>query len=176
MKEKKFYTHLYEGNGKGKTSAAVGSAIRMAGSGGKVLLGQFLKSGTSSELEVLRHIPQITVLEVEKTFGFTFQMTEEVRKEAAKYYQNYFENAVRLAEEQQVQMLILDEFVDAYRMEFLDQDEALEFLKKPHFYELILTGHNPPTELIAVADYHTVFEMKKHPYEEGVTARQGIEF
>ena len=167
---------LYEGNGKGKTTAAVGAAVRMAGSGGKVLFCQFLKSGTSAELSVLRQIPQIQVLEVAKSFGFTFRMTEEVKREAADFYRNYFKEAVRIAEEQQMQMLVLDEFVDACVLGFLDTDEALASLEKREYCEVILTGHNPTEEITNIADYHTFFEMKKHPYQEGIAARSGIEF
>lgn len=168
---------LYEGNGKGKTTAAVGAAVRMAGGGGKVLFCQFLKSGTSAELSVLRQIPQIQVLEVTKSFGFTFRMTEKVKREAADFYRNYFKEAVRIAVEQQMQMLVLDEFVDACVLGFLDTDEALAALEKLREHcEVILTGHNPTVEITNIVDYHTFFEMKKHPYQEGLAARSGIEF
>lgn len=168
---------LYEGNGKGKTTAAVGAAVRMAGSGGNVLFCQFLKSGTSSELSILRQIPQIEVLEVTKSFGFTFRMTEEVKREASQFFQNYFEQAVKQAVEQNVQMIVLDEFVDACVLGFLDTEVALASLKKLREQcEIILTGHNPTEEITNIADYHTFFEMKKHPYKEGLAARRGIEF
>ncbi len=176
MQEKKSYIHLYEGNGKGKTSAAVGAAVRMAGTGKKVLFCQFLKGGDSSELAILRRIPEIEVLEVEKSFGFTFRMTEEARREAEAYYRCHWKKAVAKAGAQQVGMLVLDEFVDAFRQGFVEREEALSYLRGEHDCEIILTGHHPPEELVALADYHTLFEMKKHPYEQGVAARRGIEF
>ena len=68
----KGYVHIYEGDGKGKTTAAVGLAVRCAGSGQKVLFSQFLKGNTSSELQVLRSIPEVTVFENSNHYGFTF--------------------------------------------------------------------------------------------------------
>ena len=69
--------HLYEGDGKGKTTAAVGLSVRCAGNGGSVLFTQFLKDGTSGEIPVLKKIPQITVFSAKEKFGFTFRMKEE---------------------------------------------------------------------------------------------------
>ena len=75
--------HIYCGDGKGKTSAAVGMAVRAAGCGMKVLVIRFLKNENSGEVEVLRSIPGITVPPCERTFGFVFRMTEEQKQEAA---------------------------------------------------------------------------------------------
>ncbi|EHI60209.1 hypothetical protein HMPREF9473_01796 [ [Hungatella hathewayi WAL-18680] len=79
----KGYVHIYCGDGKGKTTAAIGLAVRAAGRGKKVVIARFLKTEDSGEVEVLRSIPGITVLPCEKTFGFYFQMTEEQKREAA---------------------------------------------------------------------------------------------
>ncbi len=87
--------HIYCGDGKGKTSAAVGMAVRAAGCGMKVLVIRFLKTENSGEVEVLRSIPGITVPPCERTFGFVFRMTEEQKQEAALYYQSRFEAAAK---------------------------------------------------------------------------------
>ena len=82
--------HIYCGDGKGKTSAAVGLAVRAAGRGMKVLVVRFLKTENSVEVEVLRSIPGITVTPCDRTFGFVFRMNEEQKAEAAEYYQKRF--------------------------------------------------------------------------------------
>ena len=76
--------HIYCGDGKGKSTAVMGLALRAAGSGKKVVLTQFLKNGKSSELKILRDLPQVTVLTCPKQFGFFWKMTEEQKKEAGK--------------------------------------------------------------------------------------------
>ena len=101
--------HIYCGDGKGKTSAAVGMAVRAAGCGMKVLVIRFLKTENSGEVEVLRSIPGITVPPCERTFGFVFRMTEEQKQEAALYYQSRFEAAAKKAVQGQYDLLILDE-------------------------------------------------------------------
>ena len=85
--------HIYCGDGKGKTTAAAGLALRCAGSGRKVVFVQFLKDGTSSEIKILRQIPGIEVLTCPENFGFTFRMTEETRARAAAAYQALFDRA-----------------------------------------------------------------------------------
>ncbi len=83
----------YCGDGKGKTSAAVGMAVRAAGCGMKVLVDTFSETENSGEVEVLRSIPGITVTPCDRTFGFVFRMTDEQKQEAALYYQSRFEAA-----------------------------------------------------------------------------------
>ncbi len=82
--------HIYEGDGKGKTTAAIGLSIRFAGSGGIVLFTQFLKNNLSAELKILEKIEGIHLIRCERKFGFTFQMTPEEKKEAAEYYTKHF--------------------------------------------------------------------------------------
>ena len=96
----KGYVHIYCGDGKGKTTAAVGLAVRAAGRGKKVLIARFLKTDDSGEVPVLGDIPGITVIPCKKTFGFYFQMTEEQKEEAALYYGGLFRTtAARAVEE-----------------------------------------------------------------------------
>ena len=75
--------HLYCGDGKGKTTAAIGLAVRAAGAGKQVVAARFLKTDQSGEVEILKRLPEVTLIPCEKTFGFTWKMTDEVKQEAA---------------------------------------------------------------------------------------------
>ena len=90
--------HICCGDGKGKTTAAVGLAVRMAGSGGRAVVARFLKNDGSGEVSALARIPGITVIPCRKTFGFTWQMTKEQKAEAAEYYRELLKEAFREAE------------------------------------------------------------------------------
>ena len=89
--------HLYCGDGKGKTTAAIGLAVRAAGAGKQVVAARFLKTDQSGEVEILKRLPEVTLIPCEKTFGFTWKMTDEVKREAADYYKSMFETACREA-------------------------------------------------------------------------------
>lgn len=168
--------HIYEGDGKGKTTAAVGLCIRFAGTGGKVLFTQFLKRNDSGELSILEQIENICLLRCEKNFGFTFRMTPEQKQEAAGYYNAHLEKALKEAMEKHVGLLVLDEVLDAYNSDMIKHEVLLKFLQeKPQELEVVLTGRNPAEELLELADYVTYMEKKKHPYDEGIGARKGIE-
>ncbi len=168
--------HIYEGDGKGKTTAAVGLSVRFVGNGGKVLFAQFLKRNDSGELKVLEQIEDICLLRCEKSFGFTFRMNKEQKKQAADYYNDYMEKALADAKEQQIGLLILDEVLDAYNSNMINHEKLLKFLKeKPEEMEVVLTGRDPAEELLELADYVTYMKKKKHPYDKGIAARKGIE-
>lgn len=168
--------HIYCGDGKGKTTAAVGLAIRAAGNERKVLVTRFLKNDASGEVKILKHIPYITVLFNKKEFGFTFTMTQKEREEAAIYYQEMLIEAINMAINENFDILILDEIMAAYRENLINQYELLSFLKnKPESLEVIMTGRNPDEDLISLADYVSEIKKIKHPYDQGMPARQGIE-
>lgn len=169
--------HIYCGDGKGKSTSAMGLALRAAGSGREVLVTQFLKDGTSSELNILREIPHVRVLTCSKKFGFFWNMTEEQKEEAQRAYTRLFENAVEKAVRGHVFLLVLDEFIAAYNHGLVDREKALEFLKeKPEGLEVVLTGRDPAPELVELADYISEIKKRKHPFDEGTAARKGIEF
>ena len=168
--------HLYWGDGKGKTTAAMGLALRALGHGRRVVVVQFLKDGTSSELKILRELPQVSVLTCEKQFGFFWNMSEEQKEEARAAYQELFDRAVRMASEEHAFLLVMDEFMAAYNHGMIDQTKALAFLKeKPEGLEVALTGRDPAPELLALADYVSEIRKIKHPFDEGLNARKGIE-
>lgn len=169
--------HIYHGDGKGKTSAALGLAIRAAGRGHKVLLARFLKNEDSGELPVLRAIPGITVMPCEQSFGFIFRMTAEEKQEAAAFYHHHFLTAVKRAQADDYEVLILDEIMAACSYEMIRETEILTFLgEKPAGLEVVMTGRNPSADLIRAADYVTEMKLIKHPFEKGIPAREGIEY
>ncbi len=167
--------HIYCGDGKGKTSAALGLALRAAGRGRKVLIARFLKHEDSGELVSLRHVPGITVLPIERTFGFVFAMDEETKKEAASYYEGLFGRAQALSADQDV--LILDEIMAAVNTGMVPEDRVISFLKeRPEGLEVVMTGRNPSEALLSMADYVSEICKLRHPYERGIGAREGIEY
>lgn len=170
--------HIYTGDGKGKTTAAAGLALRFAGSGGRVLYTQFLKRNDSSELCALEQIRKIELFRCEKCFGFTFQMSEETRAEAREFYTDYFCKIVQKVkqEKQKYGMLILDELTAVYTQQLVDRDAVLDFLKdRPKELEVVITGRDAAKELIELADYVSEIRQIRHPYEKGIAARRGIE-
>ncbi|MBR2742511.1 MAG: cob(I)yrinic acid a,c-diamide adenosyltransferase [Clostridia bacterium] len=167
--------HIYCGDGKGKTTAAAGLAVRAAGAGMRVVFAQFLKDGTSSELKILRGISNIEVLVCPKNYGFFKNMSEDVIREAAQAYGKLFSLAVKKADS--ADMLIFDEAVSAVNHGLIPEDDVIEYIKsRPPGLELVLTGRNPSARLLALSDYATEMRKIKHPYDSGVAARRGVEY
>lgn len=169
--------HVYCGDGKGKTTAALGLGLRMCGSGGRVLLAQFLKSSSSSELAALSRVEGFDVLPGPETVKFTFQMNDEEKREAARFWSGFFRRAADTAARERYDLLILDELVGAMALGMVPEDEALAFLRtRPANLETVLTGRSPSAELISLADYVSEIRAVRHPYESGLPARRGVEF
>lgn len=177
MKQKNGYVHIYCGDGKGKTTAAVGLAVRAAGRGMRVLIVRFLKTEDSGEVSVLRRIPGIEVVPCEKTFGFTFRMTEEERREASEWYGQMLETACARAVKEKFDLVIFDEIMAACNTGLTKEERVAEFLKtRPEGMEVVLTGRNPSVRLKKMADYISEIHGEKHPFEKGIGARKGIEY
>lgn len=169
--------HIYCGDGKGKTTVSVGAAVRAAGSGKKVVIKRFLKNDQSGEVEVLKKIPEITLLPCTRQFGFSWKMSPQEREEAKTYYNEELEKAWKMALDQDSDMLILDEAVGACSLGFINEERLLALISsKPEKLEVILTGRNPSKALLASADYVTEMVMRAHPYTRGIPARKGIEY
>ena len=164
--------HLYCGDGKGKTTAAMGLALRALGQGMRVVVVQFLKNGTSGELEPLKKLGA-AVYSGQPGAKFTFQMNAEEKAQATK------ENNARLAEalQQPCDLLILDEICAARNSGMVDEALAKQaVLERPQHREVVLTGRNPEAWMVEAADYITEMQPRRHPYEQGIPARKGIEF
>lgn len=167
--------HLYCGNGKGKTTAAFGLALRQLGHDKNVLVVQFLKDGTSGELKALRQFPNVTIQTKEMSKKFYAYMNEEEQEQTKLLQQALWCHVTR--DSQEYDCILLDEIVDALQMGLLCAEEVYDFL---HLHkedrEFLLTGRNPSSELQELSDYYTEFRLHKHPYSKGVQARIGIEY
>ena len=165
---------VYFGNGKGKTTAALGQALRAAGRGKKVLIVQFMKKWDYGELHSIRLIPQITI----KTFGtrdFVYKgKAKEIDYQEAR---KAFTEGVRGVQNGQYDIVIFDELNMAIDFELLDLQQVLDFLEeKSERVEVIITGRNAPQAIIDKADLVTEMCEIKHPYQKGILARIGIEY
>lgn len=169
--------HIYCGDGKGKTTCAMGLAIRCAGQGGKVLCFQFLKGDNSGERRILEKLENVTLMSCYENVKFTSRMNEEEKEQAKAFYSNRFNEIIDRVNTGMYDLLILDEIMAALNAGFLEESRVLEFLQnKPDTLEVVLTGRNPDEALFALADYVTEMKLRKHPYERGITARRMIEW
>ena len=169
--------HIYCGDGKGKTSAAVGLAVRAAGRGEKVLFARFLKNEDSGELNVLDAFPEIDVIHLDKVYGFFYRLNEEEKEEARKTYGDLWKKILQRISDEAYGVLVMDEFMAARQYGLIPQEEALSFLKeKPDSLEVVLTGRDPDDRLVELADYVSEIRKVKHPFDRGIRAREGIEY
>lgn len=168
--------HIYCGDGKGKTTAAVGLAVRCAGRAYKVLLVQFLKSRDSGELYSLAKLPDIEVMRGKESKKFTFQMNEEEKHALLIEHNKMFEQVLEKIKNGGYSLLILDEVIGALNAKVFEMPKLIEFLRhKPENLEVVLTGRNPAPELVEIADYVSEMRKVKHPMDKGIMAREGIE-
>ena len=169
--------HIYCGEGKGKTTAAVGLSIRAAGAGKKVLFAQFLKDGSSSEIAVLKEVKNIETRHCVTVNGWFRNMTDEEKARAKSDYSHFLENLFLEAKESGCGLLVLDEVLAACNFGLVSEEALLAFLKtRPEELEVVLTGRSPSPDFAAGADYITEMKKLKHPYDRGITARRGIEY
>lgn len=167
------YVHLYIGDGKGKTTAAVGLAVRALGAGLKVAFLQFFKPDTSSEVKILKKFtPQLLYLNFH-TNGFVKGKPSEALSRLIK---EAYQFLCKLIEENNFDLIVLDEFVYAISWQLVDLTDFIHLLKsRPPGVEIVITGRHAPQELIDLADLVTEMKNIKHYHERGVKARWGIE-
>lgn len=168
--------HIYCGDGKGKTTTGMGLCARAAGYGSKVLIYQFMKNNGTSERRLLEQAEGITFVDGLESEKFSFQMNEAEKEERRRYYLEQFEKVTKKAETEQYRVLFLDEIIYTIGCGLFDEKVLTEYLQnKPEELEVILTGQNPGTALIELADYVSEIRKIKHPYDRGMTSRWGIE-
>lgn len=166
---------VYTGNGKGKTSAAFGLALRAIGRGLKVYVVQFIKGGFDyGELYMVDKLPNFKL----KAFGRGEFVTEKPPgKEDVELAQEALALAEQVVKSGEYDIVILDEINVAMNLKLINLDEVLELVKnKPTHVELILTGRYAPKEIIKAADLVTEMKEVKHPFNNGYQARKGIEY
>lgn len=163
--------HLYWGNGKGKTTAAMGLALRALGHGRRVVIVQFLKDGTSGEIAPLRAAGADVYACPNAKFTW---LMDEADKAAAR---EASARALGQALAEPFDLLVLDEACAALKSGILDEAllrRAVAFAKNGR--EVVLTGRDPAPWLQDAADYSTEMRAHKHPYADGVAAREGVEY
>ena len=167
------YIQIYTGNGKGKTTSALGLTIRAIGAGNKVFIGQFLKSGKYSEMNTLRQFPdQVTVEHYGLGEFVKGQPSEDDKKEGISGYKRIFETLKK----GEYNLVIMDEGNVAVKYGIITEQDLLDLFDiKPDHVELVVTGRGATSAVMERADL--VVEMKeiKHYYKQGVKARIGIE-
>ncbi|MBD5135974.1 MAG: cob(I)yrinic acid a,c-diamide adenosyltransferase [Lachnospiraceae bacterium] len=169
--------HLYYGEGKGKTTAAAGQALRAAGNGMKVVFTQFLKGSISGEINILKNIEGIVILRNDRDMGFLKSMSGDEIKQVTEMHNNNFRKSIELIYGGKYDMLVLDEICAAYEMGVIDVKEVESFISsKPNQAEIILTGRNPADIFMESADYITEMCKIRHPFDKNVQARRGIEY
>ena len=192
--------HLYYGDGKGKTTASVGLAVRAFGAGFDVQVVQFLKDGCSSEMAVLRDRLGISVLAEQATYHMSFAMSEDEKSLTRECHERIWKRAMDwvgqavpdlyAGSETDSQgymkdartnpagrILILDEIIGAIEAGLFPEDKLISFLDhRPPDLEVVLTGRNPSASIIQRSDYRSQIICEGHPYNNGIPAREGIEF
>ena len=166
---------VYTGDGKGKTSAAFGLALRAIGNGLTVLVIQFIKGGFDyGELRAVESLPNLEL----KAFGRgKFILEKPPSEEDVKLAREGFEIAKKAVKDGSFDVVVLDEVNVAIHLKLLDVDEVLDLIRnKPKHVELVLTGRNAPSEIVEIADLVTEMKEIKHPYSSGVQPRKGIEY
>lgn len=175
MKLEKGLVEVYTGDGKGKTTAAFGLALRAVGRGLKVYVIQFIKGGFDyGELYVVDRLPNLTL----KAFGRgKFVTAKPPEREDVGFAREALELAKKVVMSGEYDLVILDEVNVALSLKLISVGEVLELVKsKPVHVEVVLTGRSAPEELVEVADLVTEMREVKHPYRKGVSARKGIEY
>lgn len=184
--------HIYTGDGKGKTTSSLGLALRANGHGFKVYIIQFMKGGRYyGEIESIEeHLPNVEIAQfgqgcpyVEEIKEGTMVCSPSCRKcflpfEGEKILtKKAFKFAKKIILSNEYDLVILDEINNSISKKLLPLKSILELIiSKPEKLELVLTGRDVPSELIAVADYVTEMKMIKHPFTKKINARRGIEY
>jgi len=168
----KGYIHIYTGNGKGKTTAAFGLALRAAMTGKKVYIGQFVKGMAYSETKCTDYIPGIEI----EQFGTTCYLDRNPDDEDVQRAKNGLEKCRIIMKSGDVDVVILDEITIAVYFKLLTDDEVLDALKvKAEHVEVVLTGRYATESLIEAADLVSDIQEIKHYYTQGVLSREGID-
>ncbi len=173
--EEKGLVMVYTGAGKGKTTAALGMAIRCLGHGMKVAVVQFIKGAidTAEERVLTSFGDSVTFLRMGE--GYTWETQD--RERDTRFARQAWERACGFMADASYAMVILDEFNIALHHQYVDVAEVLPRLQaRPLMQHVVITGRGAPAELIAAADLVTEMKQIKHPFRQGIKAQAGVEF
>ncbi len=169
----KGYVQVYTGNGKGKTTAAIGLSVRAAGAGLKVYIAQFIKMGDYSEIKALKRFDGLITVE---QFGLGRFIKGEPSAEDIEAAQKGLEKVRSVMASGEYNIVIMEEGNVAVTCGLFSMQDLIDIVdKKPDEMELVVTGRGAGRELIEKADLVTEMQEIKHYYEKGVQARKGIE-
>jgi cob(I)alamin adenosyltransferase len=169
----KGYTHVYTGDGKGKTTAAIGLAVRAAGAGLKVFIAQFIKMGDYSEIKALRRFSDVITVE---QFGIGRFIGSKPKSKDIQAAQKGLTRVKSAMATGKYRIIILDEANVAVNLGLLAIEDLLHLiLHKPDDTELVITGRAAPSRIMEKADLVTEMKPIKHYFQKGVAARVGIE-
>lgn len=169
---------VYTGDGKGKTTAALGQAMRAAGSGLKVYMVQFLKSSDTGELHSAERLyPDFQIFRFERQRGFFWTLNDNEKAELKEEIDKAFRFCKKVSSTMECDVLILDEIMAVMANGLLQVRDVLDFIKsKPAGLEIIMTGRNAPEEIRDAADLVTEMKEIKHYFKNGMSQRKGIEY
>lgn len=174
----KGYVQVYTGNGKGKTTAAVGQAVRSAGNGLKVYMLQFLKTGETGELKIAKLIgDKFQIFRFQSQEGFFWDLNDKEKAILQMEVNTAYDFAVDVVKNAKCDVFILDEIMGVLSNKLLTEEQVIELIdNKPINMELILTGRNTPKSIMDKSDLVTNMEAVKHYIDKGIYAREGIEY
>jgi len=175
---RKGYIQIYTGDGKGKTTAALGLGLRAVGRGLKIIMIQFLKNGLSGELESVKNFEsKFQIINFAQTSKFVKDMSVEEKEKLYALTQQELDRLYQIMDSNACDILILDEVFAALHAGLINTEQVSEIMKrKPEYMELILTGRIVPPEIAEKADLITEMKSTKHYADNGVKARSGIEY
>ncbi|MDO5021815.1 MAG: cob(I)yrinic acid a,c-diamide adenosyltransferase [Eubacteriales bacterium] len=167
---------VYTGDGKGKTTASMGAALRMIGHKGKVFLVQFMKMDNSGELLPLKEMG-VNIYPAPQFNKFTYQMNEDELKQASEDMKNAVDSMIEAINDFKPALTVFDELCVATGLKLIDEKQALKLIDTALIHgECIVTGRYAPASFLEKADYVSEIKAVKHPFNEGMPAREGIEW
>ena len=174
MSLEKGFIHIYTGNGKGKTTAAIGLGIRATGEGLKVYMIQFMKGRRYSEIDALENIKELTVIQFGRDKFVSKENPEQIDIDLAR---KGFEHAKEIIKNGEHDLIILDEINVAVDFKLIPLKDVLKLMdEKPEKVELVLTGRYVHPDMVKQADLVSEILEIKHPYQNGIQSRKGIDW
>jgi len=174
MSLEKGFVHIYTGNGKGKTTAAIGLGIRATGEGLKVYMIQFMKGRRYSEIDALENIKDFTVIQFGRDEFVSKENPEQIDIDLAR---KGFEHAKEIIKNGEHDLIILDEINVAVDFKLIPLKDVLKLMdEKPEKVELVLTGRYAHPDMVKQADLVSEILEIKHPYQNGIQSRKGIDW